>query len=39
MMFETWKHVSKTEKRCCVFKDNESFAPASRYRISLHEVS
>ena len=21
-MFETSKHVSKTEKRCCVFKDN-----------------
>ena len=22
MMFETSKHVPKTEKRCCVFKDN-----------------
>ena len=22
MMFETSKHVSKTEKHCCVFKDN-----------------
>ena len=21
MMFETSKHVPKTEKRCCVFKD------------------
>ena len=21
-MFETSKHVLKTEKRCCVFKDN-----------------
>ena len=25
MMFETSKHVPKTEKRCCVFKDNSSF--------------
>ena len=22
MMFETSKHVPKTEKRCCVFKNN-----------------
>ena len=22
MMFETLKHVPKSEKRCCVFKDN-----------------
>ena len=22
MMFETSKHVPKTEKHCCVFKDN-----------------
>ena len=22
-MFETSKHVPKTEKRCCVFKDND----------------
>ena len=22
IMFETSKHVPKTEKRCCVFKDN-----------------
>ena len=22
MMFETWKHVPKTEKRCCVFKNS-----------------
>ena len=25
MIFETSKHVPKTEKRCCVFKDNKKF--------------
>ena len=24
MMFETSKHVPKTEKRCCVFNDNNN---------------
>ena len=24
MMFETSKHVPKTEKRCCVFENNHS---------------
>ena len=24
MMFQTSKHVPKTEKRCCVFKDNST---------------
>ena len=31
MMFETSKHVPKTEKRCCVLKDNYGFIFLSRY--------
>ena len=31
MMFETSKHVPKTEKRCCVFKDNFEFPFTTYY--------
>ena len=31
MMFETLKHVPKTEKHCCVFKDNTNVCNLINY--------
>ena len=37
MMFETSKHVPKTEKRCCVFKDNRFICANKTIYVSLYQ--
>ena len=36
LMFETSKHVPKTEKRCCVFKDNSFMCQQDHLEFILH---
>ena len=38
-MFETSKHVPKTEKRCCVFKDNHFICANKTIYLYLFNVS
>ena len=39
MMFETSKHVPKTEKRCCVFENKQEIPEIVRKSCSYHWMS